>query len=144
VQPDEVIRAAGRLGEARDRERGGRAGEDRPVRRGATEAGEDLRLRGLVLRDRLDDERRVAQRGRIVRDGHVAGSDATLALDQPLHPGGRVGRAATPDDDVTTLGGDTREPRRDGAAARDPDALCHASAPPFDWSVNGVDYLPTR
>ena len=92
-----------------------------PFGRGAAELAQQRGLRAVLLGDRLDDERGVAQRLEVVRTRHVARADAAAPLDQLLDPRRGGVRAARPQHDLAVLGRDAREAGGDGAAAGDAD-----------------------
>ncbi len=98
VQADEALRAPARLRQPLDRQRGGRAREDRLGVEDRVQLAEQPRLDVVVLDDRLDHERGLRQRLRLGHDLDVLGVHLGAQAAQGLLHGraralGRVVRA---------------------------------------------------
>jgi len=134
VQADEALLGAAGVGQALDRQRRRRAGDEGVVVGHVPEVAEETGLDLLVLADRLDDRGHLAERVEVGLHPHVGGVD--LVLQEPADgedaaPRSR-GRAVRtrPEDDLAVPGGNRREAAGDGPAARYAESFMHAAAAP--------------
>ena len=131
MQADEALGVLRGLRQLGDRQRGGRAADDRVLAGERPEAAQQLGLRGGLLDDGLDEERRLAQRVEVADDLDPRRVDV-LELSAGLLHGcaGPIlrGVGARPEHDLAVLGGRSGQSTGDCARSSYAKSLVHAAA----------------
>jgi hypothetical protein len=134
VQADEAVLRARGPGEALDRQRRRRARQQRVVAGDHAEVAQDAGLDLLVLADRLDDGRGLAERVEIGLHAHVGGVDlAAQAPADRVHAAARAlcrAVGSRPQHDLAVARRRRCEAARDRAAARYAESFMHPAIAP--------------